>query len=138
MGPSAPRWCSTRNWIDDARRSPLHRRMKASLPLLCGLCLFATSRALAVPDDLPASWTQPQQPFRIFGDPWYVGTAGLSAVLIRSDQGSILIDGGVPQSAPLIAANIRELGFRVEDIRIIVNSHAHYDHAGGIAELQKL
>jgi metallo-beta-lactamase class B len=83
-------------------------------------------------------WNQPQKPFRIFGNSWYVGTAGLSAVLIHSPDGSILIDGGLPQSAPLIAANIRELGFRVEDVRIIVNSHAHYDHAGGIAELQQL
>jgi metallo-beta-lactamase class B len=62
--------------------------------------------------------------------------AGLSSVLIASDKGLILLDGGLPQSAPLIDASIRKLGFRTEDIRLIVNSHAHYDHAGGIAALQ--
>jgi metallo-beta-lactamase class B len=86
--------------------------------------------------DACEAWNRPQKPFRIHGNTWYVGTAGLSSVLIHSPQGAILIDGGLPQSAPLIAANIRELGFKLEDIRIIVNSHAHYDHAGGIAELQ--
>ena len=58
-------------------------------------------------------------------------------MLITSDQGHILVDGGLPQSAPLIDASIRALGFRTEDVRLIVNAHAHYDHAGGIAALQR-
>jgi metallo-beta-lactamase class B len=66
-----------------------------------------------------------------------VGTNGLSAILVTSPQGHILIDGALPESAPLIIANIRSLGFLVEDVRLIVNSHVHYDHAGGIAELQR-
>jgi metallo-beta-lactamase class B len=81
-------------------------------------------------------WSQPGEPFHVFGHTWYVGPANLSSVLIHSPEGAILIDGGLPQSAPQIIANIRKLGFRVEDIRILVNSHAHYDHAGGLAELQ--
>ena len=82
-------------------------------------------------------WNAPHEPFRVFGNTYYVGVAGLSAVLIASDDGHILLDGGLPQSAPLIDANIRKLGFRTGDIRLIVNSHAHFDHAGGIAALQR-
>ncbi len=82
-------------------------------------------------------WNVPQRPMRISGNTWYVGTHGLSAILITSPQGHILIDGGLPASAPSIIANIRTLEFLVEDVRLIVNSHAHYDHAGGIAELQR-
>jgi metallo-beta-lactamase class B len=66
-----------------------------------------------------------------------VGTAGLGAILIASQEGHILIDGGLPQSAALIAENIRKAGFRLEDIKLILNSHTHYDHAGGIAALQR-
>ena len=82
-------------------------------------------------------WNRPHEPFRVFGNTYYVGTAGLSAVLITTGGGSILLDGGLPQSAPIIDANIRKLGFRTEDIKLIVNSHAHYDHAGGIAALHR-
>ena len=84
-----------------------------------------------------AAWNQPHEPFRVFGNTYYVGVDGLSAILITGAQGSILLDGRLPQSAPLIDASIRKLGFRTEDIKLIVNSHAHYDHAGGIAALQR-
>jgi metallo-beta-lactamase class B len=80
----------------------------------------------------------PQQPFRIYGNAYYVGTHGLGSVLITSQAGHVLIDGALPESVPQIVAHIRSLGFRVEDIKLIVNSHVHFDHAGGIAELQKL
>ncbi len=82
-------------------------------------------------------WNEAQEPFRVFGNTYYVGVAGLSSVLLASDQGLILLDGGLTQSAPLIDASIRKLGFRTEDLRLIVNSHAHFDHAGGIAALQR-
>ena len=84
-----------------------------------------------------AEWNAPHHPVRIHGDSWYVGTRGLGAILVTSPQGHVLIDGGLPESAPLIMANIRAAGFRVEDVRLILNSHAHYDHAGGIAALQR-
>jgi metallo-beta-lactamase class B len=84
-----------------------------------------------------AEWNRPQDPVRIYGQTYYVGVPGLSSVLIHTDAGSILLDGDLPQSAPLIEANIRKLGFRVEDIKLILNSHAHFDHAGGIAALQR-
>ena len=82
-------------------------------------------------------WNQPQPPFRIFGNGYYVGTHALSSVLITSPGGHILIDGDLPESAGQIIANIKSLGFTIEDVKLIVNSHVHFDHAGGIAELQK-
>ncbi len=82
-------------------------------------------------------WNRPQTPFKLHGRSYYVGVQGLSAILIQTSEGLILLDGGLPQSAPLIEANIRSLGLKVEDIKLIVNSHAHYDHAGGIARLQR-
>ena len=83
------------------------------------------------------AWNQPRAPYRVFGNTYSVGVAGISAILITGSDGSILLDGALPQSAPLIDANIRKLGFRTEDVRLIVNSHAHFDHAGGIAALQR-
>ena len=85
-----------------------------------------------------AVWNKPQRPFRIYGNTYYVGTHGLNSVLIASEGGHVLIDGALQESAPLIAANIRSLGFRIEDVKLIVTSHAHFDHAGGVAELQRL
>jgi metallo-beta-lactamase class B len=85
-----------------------------------------------------AQWNVSQQPFHIYGNTYYVGVHGLSSILITSPQGHILIDGDLAESAPKIVANIRTLGFRIEDVKLILNSHVHYDHAGGIAELQKL
>lgn len=81
------------------------------------------------------SWTAPQKPFRIYGNTWHVGPRGLGVFLITAPTGNILIDGGVPGSAPLIEANIRSLGINLRDIKWILNSHAHCDHAGGIAQL---
>ena len=82
-------------------------------------------------------WNLPLEPFQVYGNTYYVGTAGLSALLVTSDQGHILLDGGLTQSAPIIDANIRKLGFKTEDVKLILNSHAHYDHAAGIAALQR-
>jgi metallo-beta-lactamase class B len=82
-------------------------------------------------------WNAPQQPFKLFGNAYYVGTRGLSALLLTSPDGHVLLDGGLPQSAAVIIANIRALGFRIEDVRLVLNSHAHYDHAGGLAALQR-
>jgi metallo-beta-lactamase class B len=85
-----------------------------------------------------AEWNRPQLPFQVFGNTYYVGTHGLSSILITSRAGSVLIDGDLPESAEQIVANIRSLGLHIEDVKIIVNSHVHFDHAGGIAELQRL
>jgi metallo-beta-lactamase class B len=82
-------------------------------------------------------WNAPQEPFKIYGNTYYVGTHGLSSILITSPSGHILIDGALPESAEQIRDHIRALGFRIEDVKLIVNSHVHFDHAGGIAQLQR-
>ena len=83
-------------------------------------------------------WNKPHAPFKIYGNTYYVGTAEISSILITSDQGHVLIDGVNPRSPAQIAANIKALGFKIEDVRLILNTHVHYDHAGGIAELQRM
>lgn len=85
-----------------------------------------------------AEWNAPQAPVRLHGNTYYVGTRGLTALLITSPHGHVLIDGALPNSAPLILRNVRALGFDVRDIRLILNSHVHYDHAGGLAALQRV
>lgn len=85
-----------------------------------------------------AAWNTPRPAFRIHGDTYFVGTEGLSAVLVTSDEGHVLIDGGLPESASIIVDNVESLGFRIEDVKLILNSHAHFDHAGGIGALQRV
>lgn len=111
---------------------PLAKSAKA---LLC----FATALISSplVYADLRSDWNTPQKPFQVYGNTYYVGTHGLGSILITSPQGHVLIDGALPESAALIVANIHALGFRIEDVKLILNSHVHFDHAGGIAELQK-
>jgi metallo-beta-lactamase class B len=82
-------------------------------------------------------WNKPQKPFRVIDNIYYVGTAGVSAWLIWTLQGFILIDGGLPESAPIIEANIKTLGFDIKDVKLLLNSHAHFDHAGGLAKLKR-
>jgi metallo-beta-lactamase class B len=82
-------------------------------------------------------WNAGKAGARVFGNTYDVGTAGLGSVLVTSPKGHILLDAGLPQSAAVIDVNLRGLGFRATDIRLIVNSHAHYDHAGGIAAFQR-
>ncbi len=83
------------------------------------------------------SWSQPTPPRHIFGNSWYVGTCGITAVLVTSPKGHVLIDAGPKESPEAVEANIRALGFKLEDVRIILNTHEHLDHAGGIARLQR-
>jgi metallo-beta-lactamase class B len=83
-------------------------------------------------------WNRPQKPFCIWGNTYYVGPHGLSSILITSDTGHVLIDGALPESAKQITANVESLGFHIADVKVILNSHVHFDHAGGIAELQRV
>ena len=110
-------------------KTPLRNILAAAM---LGASLFAAATAQAV------DWNAPQEPFAIYGNTYYVGTGGLSSVLITSKAGHILVDGATPQTPAQIVQHIRQLGFRVEDVRYILTSHEHFDHAGGIAELQKL
>jgi metallo-beta-lactamase class B len=98
----------------------------------------ATGRGDQASCDRCPEWNAAQAPFQIYGNTYYVGVKGLSAILITSPEGHVLIDGALPESAAPIADHIRSLGFRIEDVKLIANSHVHYDHAGGIAELQRL
>ncbi|HZP48140.1 MAG TPA: subclass B3 metallo-beta-lactamase [Vicinamibacterales bacterium] len=99
------------------------RRLEPDRPAVCDDC---------------AEWNRARAPFKIFGNTYFVGPMGVSSVLITSSAGHVLVDGALPQSAAIIDANVRQLGFHTEDIKLIVNGHAHYDHAGGIAALQRL
>jgi metallo-beta-lactamase class B len=101
--------------------------------VLFALALFATTPAHAAD---PPNWGQPAEPFRVIGSIYYVGSEGLASWLIASPQGHILIDGGAPYNAPQIEANIKALGFKLSDVKILLNSHAHFDHAGGLAQLK--
>jgi metallo-beta-lactamase class B len=109
------------------------------------LVAFAASASTQTPDQAKraaecpscAEWNRRQTPVRLFGNTYYVGTQGLSSILITSPSGHVLIDGGLPESAPLILTNIKALGFEPRDVKLIVNSHAHDDHAGGIAKLRR-
>lgn len=108
------------------------------LAFLLPLLLIGAAAPAQKGADQRAEWNQPVTPFRIAGNVHYVGTAGVAAYLITDPRGHVLIDGGLPESAPHIAESIRKLGLRVKDVRILLINHAHYDHAGGLAELKRL
>lgn len=80
-------------------------------------------------------WDKPAPPFQIMGNSFYVGTCGISAILVTTQEGHVLLDSGVPAAAPLILANIRDLGFDPKDVRYILMSHEHFDHVGAHAAL---
>ncbi len=84
----------------------------------------------------PPAWTEPQAPFHIIGNIYYVGSKGLSAYLIRTSDGLVLLDGTMAENVPQIEANIAALGFKVSDIKLLINSHAHFDHAAGLAPIK--
>jgi len=88
-------------------------------------------------DPTSRAWNQPVPPFRIAGNLYYVGAKEVASFLITTPQGHFLIDGGFVETAPQIERNVAQLGFKIEDIRILLNSHAHLDHAGGLAELKQ-
>src|SRR3546814_9051364 len=83
------------------------------------------------------SWRQPIPPVRIAGNTWHIGTAGISALLIRTDEGAILIDGGVTQAADMLLANMQSLGVAPGDLKLILSSQAHGDHVGPLAAVQR-
>jgi metallo-beta-lactamase class B len=106
--------------------------------------LFALSLLLACSplvhaqaDPTSRSWNQPVEPYRIAGNVYYVGASDITSFLITTPAGHILLDGGFVETAPIIEANIRKLGFKLADVKILLSSHAHFDHAGGLAELKR-
>ncbi|EBK9170897.1 HARLDQ motif MBL-fold protein [Salmonella enterica] len=113
------------------------------------VCIFSTSALPAMaaldpsqplspapPLSLFKAWAKPMKPFQITEGVWYVGMENLSSILLTTPAGHILIDAGLDESAPQIKANIEAAGFRLTDIRYLLNSHARLDQAGGMARLK--
>ena len=118
------------------RKLSLHRTrlMKPfSVILLFLLPSFAKPQA----DETSRAWNRPVEPFQVIGNIYYVGAAEVSSFLITTPEGNILLDSGLAETVPLIQANIKKLGFENQKIEILINSHAHYDHAGGLAVLKE-
>ena len=99
----------------------------------------ASNSAASAPSGsaFPSEWYQPFEPFRVVGNVYYVGARGVSSFFISTPAGAILLDGGLKETPPLIEKNLGTLGLRLKDVKVLLNSHAHFDHAGGLAALQK-
>ncbi|WP_407188420.1 BJP family subclass B3 metallo-beta-lactamase [Bradyrhizobium centrosematis] len=115
--------------------------MRTITAALCALSLLATgAQAQTIKGFLATvmqKWTAPFEPFQLIGNIYYVGTEGIAVYVIKTSQGLILMDTAMPQSTGMIKDNIAKLGFKVADIKIVLNSHAHLDHTGGFAEIKK-
>ncbi|MFB6448473.1 BJP family subclass B3 metallo-beta-lactamase [Bradyrhizobium tunisiense] len=115
--------------------------MRTFTAALCALALFAMGAQAQTLKAFLASvmqkWTAPFEPFQLIGNIYYVGTEGIAVYVIKTSQGLILIDTAMPQSTGMIKDNIAKLGFKVADIKMVLNSHAHLDHTGGFAEIKK-
>ncbi|MGF7152549.1 subclass B3 metallo-beta-lactamase [Novosphingobium gossypii] len=117
--------------------------MTALFPVAVPLAVHAAPRDTLTPAALAKAcagkdgWADPAPPAHIYGNTWYVGTCGISAILVTGDQGHILVDAGVAKAAPQVLANIRRAGFDPKAVRWIVATHEHFDHVGGLAALQR-
>ncbi|MCF7221181.1 subclass B3 metallo-beta-lactamase [Marilutibacter chinensis] len=122
-----------------------HGRLPALAATLALSCLAPVDTSASGPAPLPQleaytvheSWRQPIEPFRIADNTWYIGTAGLSALLVKTGAGAVLIDGGMPQAADMLLANMTKVGVAPSDLKYILHSHAHADHAGPLAAVQR-
>ena len=108
-------------------------------------CVLAAMESCASAQSLPdlikkatLAWNKPTEPFTLIGNVHYVGTNGLAVYLITTPQGHVLIDTAMPEATSQIKSSIEKLGFKVADIKILINTHAHIDHTGGLAELKQL
>ena len=111
--------------------------------MFASLALMAAAPAAATPAELAAACkgrdglSDPAPPARIFGNVYDVGTCGIVVLLVKTPAGAVVVDAGPADAAPRVAANIRRLGLRLRDVRYLLSSHEHHDHAGGLAALQK-
>jgi metallo-beta-lactamase class B len=112
--------------------------LKASLlAFIISTAVPANAQIVKEPKSLPEDWNKPYQPFRIAGNLYYVGTYDLASYLITTTAGNILINTGLAASEKQIRKNIKTLGFRFADIKILLNTQAHYDHMGAMAAIKK-
>lgn len=116
----------------------MHRSLALSC-LLAALPLSAAEPVLppASAYETPDAWRQPVPPLRIAQRTWHIGTAEITALLVKTDDGAVLIDGGLAQAAPMLLAHMRALGVQRDDLKLILHSHAHGDHAGPIAAIAR-
>ena len=110
---------------------------KLTITVICVLLCVISAHA-QINDEESRKWNQPVKPFKVVGNVYYVGAAEVSSWLITTSQGHILLDSGFLETVPQIQQNVAQLGFRFADIKILLNSHAHSDHAGGLARLKEL
>lgn len=122
------------------RLSPMLKNyfnITALLLFLLFSSFFATAQRVKEPKDIPVEWSKPYPPFRIVGNLYYVGTDDLSCYLIVTPKGNILINTGLAASLPLIKANVETLGFKFNDIKILLTTQVHYDHMGAMSAIKK-
>ncbi|MXO90457.1 subclass B3 metallo-beta-lactamase [Pontixanthobacter aquaemixtae] len=103
-------------------------------PNIAGAKEFQPFLAACKPWD---DWDKPAPPFKVHGNSYYVGTCGIAAILITGDEGHVLIDTGTRKGAEVVAANIQTLGFKLEDVAVILHTHEHFDHVGGFAWMRE-
>ncbi len=122
-----------------SRKPPAIRSVILALAILTVIAGAAHAQAppQSQASDLLKTMNQPMQPFHIIGNIYYVGASDIGVYLIVTPSGDILLDGGFVETAPQIEANIPKLGFKLKDVKFILNSHAHLDHAGGISEMKR-
>ena len=106
--------------------------------LVLSFCPTVAISAAAEEWKMPESWTRPVEPFAIAEDLYYVGTEQLAAYLFVTDSGHVLLDAPLQQNVARVLASIRTLGFSPEDIRYLIVSHGHFDHAGGLKSMQEV
>src|SRR5690606_11877609 len=127
--------------------NPQGKPMRRHLWSLLAGGLLATAPASAASPEPPLpqlraytvneTWLTPVVPLRISDNVWQIGTASLTALLVRTSEGAVLVDGGMPQSAQLLLDNMASLGVQPQDLRLILHSHAHADHAGPLAQIRR-
>ena len=105
--------------------------------IMAALAAVAGLSANMAAADSPPEWARPQEPFRVVGPIHYVGTEGIAVYLIKTSRGLILLDGGLQEAVPIVERNIAKLGFRLQDVKIILETHAHWDHVEGLAALKR-
>jgi len=121
-----------------AGHAGIERGLEASHAWLAALAL-AIGLGMAAPASAndPPEWSTPVKPFNIAGDVYYVGTQGLAAYLIVSNQGAILLDGTTAKNAPLIERSIEQIGVPLHSVKRLISDHAHPDHVGGLARIKQ-